>query len=62
VAGTSVSSTNKTNHHVIAEILLTMLLNTITLNLIHKRQRNPKGKSKVENPSTLTTLGYLMRI
>ena len=34
--GTSVSSTNETDHHDIAEILLKVVLNTITLTLTKK--------------------------
>ena len=34
--GTPVSTTNKTDHHDITEILLKLVLNTITLTLTHK--------------------------
>ena len=39
-SGTTVSSTNKTNHHNIAEILLKVTLNTITLTLKWKKPNN----------------------
>jgi hypothetical protein len=35
--GTLVSSTNKTDHHHVAEILLKVTLNTITLTITTKR-------------------------
>ena len=39
---TPVSSTNKTDHHDITEILLKVVLNTITLTLDEKIDRNSK--------------------
>ena len=48
--GTPVSSTNKTEHHGITEILLKVVLNTITLNYsdvrIHKKQQQQQKITK----------------
>jgi hypothetical protein len=47
---TPVSSTNKTDHHDITEILLKVVLNTITLTLDEKIDRN----SKIITKTTMT--------
>ena len=51
--GTAVSSTNKTDYYDIAEILLKVALNTITLPLTLKHTQPCCGKVHVTNDFTL---------
>jgi hypothetical protein len=57
--GPPVSSTNKTDCHDITEILLKVVLTPSNkqTNIHNKRQRNPKGQSRMDNPEKLATLG-----
>ena len=67
--GPPVSSTNKTNHHDITEILLKVALNTITLTLysvhstrIQALEWNPQGKRKRGRPKNSWHRGIISEL
>jgi hypothetical protein len=67
--GPPVSSTNKTNHHDITEILLKVALNTITLTLysvhstrIQALEWNPQGKRKRGRPKNSWDRGIISEL
>ena len=56
--GTSVSSTNKTDHHDITEILLKVVLNTIKFIIEFQKVRAFPGKNTWGGRNSVNNLGY----